>query len=497
MAKARSGIEPTQQDVQPVLNQLEQGQLEAACEGARALTKRFPKHFFGFNLLGTALSGLGRSAEAIEAYQRAVKLEPRMADLHFNLGFALAAANRLEPASASYRKALQINPTFFEAWGNLGTLAQRRGHLDEAITAYRKALAIHEDAQGLFNIATALRDSGRLEEAVSAYTRSLALGPDNPNTHNNLGETLRDQGRMDAAVEAYQAALKRDSKHPRANYNMAEYYVYAHQYDQAVPYFERSGLDDFEERVLYCLYKSEQFAAFKTGLDRMLASGPHTRPFLATLSAHYAHNFSTEDTCRFCPNGLEFVYRRSIPELTGTQSKLRQQLMRDIAQVAIEARSQGRLHHGVQSAGNLFKRPESSFRKLGALVRQEFERYRAQFADSDCALITHFPRTLEFTSSWYVRMRQGGHLDAHIHEIGWISGAVYLAMPPAGASEEGAFEYGMHGDDLPVRGVDFPAGRVLPEVGDIVLFPSSLFHRTVPFNSDVERVCIAFDLRPE
>ncbi len=33
-----------------------------------------------------------------------------------------------------------------------------------------------------------------------------------------------------------------------------------------------------------------------------------------------------------------------------------------------------------------------------------------------------------------------------------------------------------------------------PKKGDIILFPSSLFHRTIPFNSDVERCVIAFDL---
>jgi hypothetical protein len=33
-------------------------------------------------------------------------------------------------------------------------------------------------------------------------------------------------------------------------------------------------------------------------------------------------------------------------------------------------------------------------------------------------------------------------------------------------------------------------------VGDIVFFPSSLFHRTIPFESDEERICIAFDVKP-
>ena len=43
---------------------------------------------------------------------------------------------------------------------------------------------------------------------------------------------------------------------------------------------------------------------------------------------------------------------------------------------------------------------------------------------------------------------------------------------------------------------DFPI-RVIPiSVGDIVLFPANLFHRTIPFQADEERLCIAFDLRP-
>jgi uncharacterized protein (TIGR02466 family) len=94
-------------------------------------------------------------------------------------------------------------------------------------------------------------------------------------------------------------------------------------------------------------------------------------------------------------------------------------------------------------------------------------------------------------------MRQGGHLSAHIHEIGWISGAVYLAMPTAKAgSNEGAFEYGTHGDNYPQKHTNFPVAHVMPKVGDIVLFPSSLFHRTIPFNANEERICIAFDLKP-
>jgi hypothetical protein len=82
--------------------------------------------------------------------------------------------------------------------------------------------------------------------------------------------------------------------------------------------------------------------------------------------------------------------------------------------------------------------------------------------------------------------------------VGWISGAVYLALPmdkkdPA----EGCFEYGIHGDNYPKKHDNFPVGIATPKVGDIVLFPSSLFHRTIPFSSNEIRICIAFDLKPD
>jgi hypothetical protein len=62
--------------------------------------------------------------------------------------------------------------------------------------------------------------------------------------------------------------------------------------------------------------------------------------------------------------------------------------------------------------------------------------------------------------------------------------------------DDGSIEFSTHGDDYPQRHADFPKRTIAPAVGDIVLFPSSLFHRTIPFHSSAERVCIAFDVKP-
>ncbi len=489
--------QPSQFEINPLLQALNSKQLHQAELIGKSLLKTYINSYVLHNLLGIALDGQGKHTEAITSYRQALAINSTVPDIYFNLGIALNNNGELEEAISSYKTAIRIKPNFFEAYGNLGTILQSKGLLDEAVIYYKQAISIQPDARGFFNLGTALRDQGKLEEAVLCYKKAISIFPNYADAHSNLGETLRDQGKMDEAIVCYQDALTLNPNHPSANYNMAEFLYLANRFEEAIPYFEKSGIDDWQERSMYCLYKSEQFSDFKSKLDEISKSTPHNAPFLATLSTHYAINFNAEDPYNFCKNGFDFVYNRAIPELSEPNSSLLKQLLEDINNTEIAERVQGMLHNGKQSAGNLFKRPESSFRTLGEIVKREFLNYKNTFSESSCELIRSFPTDLEFTSSWYVRMKQGGHLDSHIHEIGWISGAVYLAMPQHKKNaEEGGFEYGTHGDNYPKKHDNFPVKRIIPKVGEIVLFPSSLFHRTIPFSSNEERICIAFDLKP-
>jgi len=457
--------QPSQAEVQTLINALNNGQLAQTEQLAKSLISKHPDTFILHHVLSLALDGQQKYAEAVASYRNALKLQPNTPDLLFNLGIALSNLNRFDEAETAYRQAIRLNPNFFEAYGNLGTVLQRQGKLGEAITCYQHGLKINpQDARGYFNLGTALRDEGLLDDAVRNYQVALTLNPN----------------------------------HPGANYNMGEFLYLAQRFDEAVAYFERSQLDDWQARSMYCLYKAERFDDFKTNLDEIVRTTRHTAPFMATLATHYAINFGVEDPYNFCKNGFDFVYQNSIPELAEPNSPLLRQLLHDIEHTDIAERVQGMLYNGKQSAGNLFKRPEPSFRRLGELVKQEFVNYKNRFADADCELIRSFPKELEFTSSWYVRIRRGGYVDRHIHEVGWISGAVYLALPTDKKDPtEGCFEYGTHGDNYPKKHDNFPVGIATPKVGDIVLFPSSLFHRTIPFSSDEIRICIAFDLKPD
>ncbi|MDH5358248.1 MAG: tetratricopeptide repeat protein [Gammaproteobacteria bacterium] len=522
--------QPTQIEIQPVLQALNSGQLEMAESTAKTLLKQFPKSFVLYNLYGNALAGqnkfkdavmafrkaididptvaeihfnvgilltnLNRTDEAITSYKKAVSLKPSLTDAHYNLGTALQEQGKFEYAAKSYQKAVDCEPGFFEALVNLGVVLQEQGRLAESIDTYKRALTIQQDAKVYFNMGTALKNEGKLEEAIDSYNQALAIEPNYAEVHSNLGEVLRDQGRYDESVLFYRQALALDPDLPVANYSLAVYLYDSGDLEGAIEHFQRSQFADWEERSLYCLYKTGRFEEFKQGLDELKAV-KHNSPFLATLAGHYAENFEVENDYNFCPDPMSFVFHTEIKELKGENSELREALLKEIRSADVSEKMQGRLVNGVQSAGNLLKRPEPVFQELAILVADAVDRYRKNFAGADCEFIRSFPKKTEIASSWYVRMKQGGHLNSHIHEEGWISGAMYLSLPTKKTHEhEGSIEVSTHGDDYPKKHDNFSTRAIAPEVGDFVMFPSSLFHRTIPFSSDEERICIAFDLKP-
>jgi hypothetical protein len=96
-----------------------------------------------------------------------------------------------------------------------------------------------------------------------------------------------------------------------------------------------------------------------------------------------------------------------------------------------------------------------------------------------------------------VLLQPGGHHVDHVHPSGWLSSAFYVETPRAALDtpgREGWLQFGRPGArTLPPLGAEH---FVRPEPGALVLFPSYMWHGTVPFTSDESRMTIAFDVVP-
>jgi len=92
--------------------------------------------------------------------------------------------------------------------------------------------------------------------------------------------------------------------------------------------------------------------------------------------------------------------------------------------------------------------------------------------------------------------REGYHVN-HVHPQGWISSAYYVSVPAEVEDETERSGWIKFGEPrFPVPGAD--AERyVKPRAGRLVLFPSYMWHGTMPIHGDEARMTIAFDAVPE
>ncbi|MFO0040672.1 MAG: putative 2OG-Fe(II) oxygenase [Pseudomonadota bacterium] len=131
-------------------------------------------------------------------------------------------------------------------------------------------------------------------------------------------------------------------------------------------------------------------------------------------------------------------------------------------------------------------------------LRTAIEAYVAALPDDpEHPFLRAVPRGAYGLNLWATRVAEQGVIDTHIHEESWLSGAYYVELPPAVREDAtaGWIEFGR-----PHRGLPEPAPDDItcqrPEVGTLLLFPSYLYHRTLPFAGAGERISISFDLAP-
>jgi tetratricopeptide (TPR) repeat protein len=133
---------------------------------------------FARNNLGNALAAQGRFEEAMEQFQRALKIDPNDADAVYNLGNALAQQGNFEVAGKQLQHALEINPGHAMAAYDLGNVRARQGRFEEAIDQFQRALKIDPRlTRAHYNVGSLLSQQGKLDEAITHFRQVMLLAP--------------------------------------------------------------------------------------------------------------------------------------------------------------------------------------------------------------------------------------------------------------------------------------------------------------------------------
>jgi hypothetical protein len=152
---------------------------------------------------------------------------------------------------------------------------------------------------------------------------------------------------------------------------------------------------------------------------------------------------------------------------------------------------------GVQTDRHLFFNPDPLIQHLRIRVRDAVGRYVANLPPPEKGhpLLGQVRDDVRFEGSWSVLLRKQGFHSNHTHNMGWISSAFYVQLPPPDKLGPSPAGWLSHGTPPPELGLGLPAyGYVEPKVGRLALFPSTMWHGTVPFD-DGERLTVAFDVK--
>jgi Tfp pilus assembly protein PilF/peroxiredoxin len=170
---------------------------------------------------GRSLLDQGLDAAAVVAFERAAQASPSASTL-YRLGTLLAKSGETARARAAFERAIALQPDLAEANNDLGALLAQGGDLEAGIARFRAALAsTPEYPDALNNLGYAMLLTGRDEEARSLYERALVLQPDFPEALNNLGLLFGRAGELDRAERYFREALARRADYGEAANNLA------------------------------------------------------------------------------------------------------------------------------------------------------------------------------------------------------------------------------------------------------------------------------------
>lgn len=443
------------------------------------------------SLLGLLAQRDGDSQDAIKAFSRACEADPANPAFLANLGVALKQANRFDEAIAVFERSLAIRPAAASTLANLGSCLIAAGRHDHALAPLRKGLKIHPDhVEGWNNLGVALVRSGSRTEAIDAYRRALRLKPDHAEAALNLADAIGDpQEAEDLATNV----LRHRPGHSRAANIIASMRDRAGDIDGAIAAY-RNALDHAPNvaigiNLTMALLRSNSPDEALAQADRMIDATPRITTPLALKCVALDRLARPHELSRLMALD-RFV---TVIDLAGDapfHAKLEEEL-RNHPSLTFEP--VGLVTRVGRQSDDLTDATSPAFQRLAALATEKLGQHHAALTGNDHPWLR--ARSLNWSlTMWGTILQPGGAVEPHIHAPNWLSGVYYPTLPDAVAqANEGGLAIGIFPKALGGGG-NYHVYSARP--GRMILFPSWLWHATLPFGGERERISFAFDLVP-
>jgi len=465
-----------------------------------------PRSTLAYVTLGNALRRAGRADQAVLALERAVAIDPAKPSARTNLGIALREADRPADAVSQYDAAERAGyrgPELLEnraaAWLDLGEPARAREDIDRLVGEFPTYMKGHQARARLY------WEWGLEGDPFGSYRRLADAHPKEEAVWLAWLQQLLAFRQYEGLLEAAEKAKRALGDVPWIAGMDAIALSETGRLGEAALAFEAcgaaaSGQPDLLTAFARHLLKSRDPARAAAMAEAGLRAAPRSSILWGYLGTAWR---MLDDPREHWLNDYDrdvAQIEASPPGWAGSAEAFAEHaapVLRALHLAKVHPAEQS-LRNGTQSMGALFDRREPEIAQIRQAVVAACEAFIFGLPDDPAhPFLGRKAPTVSFTGSWSVRLTQHGFHINHIHEAGWLSSAYYFALPPSAPDEPeaaGWLQLGAPPDEL---GLGLPPRRLVePRVGTLVLFPSSMWHGTVPFSAPGERLTAAFDIVP-
>lgn len=456
-----------------------------------------------WDILSCALRGQERIAEAVEAGDQAVKLDGKSASARHNRALAIARAGDVETALREFEsltargvRASALAGNHAKALLELGRSAEAERVLAAGVRDFPSDPSLH------ISLAQTRWLMGQGDSFTAAFEAAIENQPDNSALRAGCVDLLRRAGQAQKAEVLLRAGLMRRPGDMILSDALGVLLDESDRTAEAAPLlqkaFERAPQRE-EGRSLYVrallrLGESESALAL---IEPMRKAVPFGQLWIC-LESMALRQLGSERYHWLCDYDLMVsAYDLPVPSGYASIADFNADFSASLLRLhaATDHPLDQTLRSGTQSSRNLLFVDDPVIRAYFKALREPIAAYIATMRDPDHPWSGRRSSDFAFAGAWSVRLKPGGYHVNHIHPAGWISSAYYVSLPAqmnAGGDQQGWIKFGEPPLPTPGCGVE---KVVQPKAGRLVLFPSYMWHGTIPF-SEGERITAPFDVVP-